>query len=208
MNDIEIARAAKMRDIREMQLNSRLMKANFSFTANTKQNSPHPIDPEAIKRNKLILFPRFRRHRRGGKDDHLHWPGSGFKTVSAKKATAVLREPSLGTRCLALRAELLAEGTPRYFRWKTSTCTLPATLPRSKRPTTCSPRSSTTTCKTRNRAGIDPRTVTWKRVMDMNDRALRKVVIGLGHNVRRTRKTGFDITTASEIIPSCACVKG
>ncbi len=51
------------------------------------------------------------------------------------------------------------------------------------------------------RLGIDPRTVGWKRVMDMNDRALRKVIVGLGGTGEGVpRETGFDITAASEIM--------
>ena len=54
--------------------------------------------------------------------------------------------------------------------------------------------------KTRS-LNIDARTVTWKRVMDMNDRALRDVVIGLGGTTSGVpRETGFDITAASEIM--------
>lgn len=49
--------------------------------------------------------------------------------------------------------------------------------------------------------GIDSRTVRWKRVMDMNDRALRRIVIGLGGTTMGfPRETGFDITAASEIM--------
>jgi len=52
-----------------------------------------------------------------------------------------------------------------------------------------------------NNIGIDPRTVTWKRVMDMNDRALRHVVTGLGGKSNGfLREAGFDITAASEIM--------
>lgn len=48
---------------------------------------------------------------------------------------------------------------------------------------------------------IDPRSVTWKRVMDMNDRSLRHIVIGLGGKAQGVpRETGFDITAASEIM--------
>ena len=48
---------------------------------------------------------------------------------------------------------------------------------------------------------IDPRTITWKRVMDMNDRSLRRIVVGLGGTSSgRPRETGFDITAASEIM--------
>lgn len=52
-----------------------------------------------------------------------------------------------------------------------------------------------------NSLGIDARTVTWKRVMDMNDRSLRNIVIGLGGTANGVpRETGFDITAASEIM--------
>jgi formate--tetrahydrofolate ligase len=48
---------------------------------------------------------------------------------------------------------------------------------------------------------IDPRTVSWKRVMDMNDRALRRIVVGLGGtSFGIPRETGFDITAASEVM--------
>ena len=53
----------------------------------------------------------------------------------------------------------------------------------------------------RKSLGIDPRTVAWKRVFDMNDRALRQIVIGLGGRANGIpRETGFDITAASEIM--------
>ncbi len=50
-----------------------------------------------------------------------------------------------------------------------------------------------------NEAGIDPLAITWRRCLDMNDRALRDTVIGLGGKVNGyPRQTGFDITAASE----------
>lgn len=52
-----------------------------------------------------------------------------------------------------------------------------------------------------NELNIDPRRIEWKRVMDMNDRALREVVVGLGGVLRGVpREDGFDITVASEIM--------
>lgn len=51
-----------------------------------------------------------------------------------------------------------------------------------------------------NALDIDPRKITWRRVMDMNDRALRNIVIGLGENNDVVRQTGFDITVASEVM--------
>ena len=52
-----------------------------------------------------------------------------------------------------------------------------------------------------NSLRLDPRTIGWKRVMDMNDRSLRHVIVGLGGTTSGVpRETGFDITAASEIM--------
>ncbi|HXJ69039.1 MAG TPA: formate--tetrahydrofolate ligase, partial [Verrucomicrobiae bacterium] len=50
-------------------------------------------------------------------------------------------------------------------------------------------------------SGMDARRASWKRVVDMNDRALRDIVIGLGGRTEGVpRETGFDITAASEVM--------
>lgn len=55
--------------------------------------------------------------------------------------------------------------------------------------------------KWENTCDIDPQQITWRRVMDMNDRTLRNIVIALGGAANGiTRQTGFDITVASEIM--------
>lgn len=52
-----------------------------------------------------------------------------------------------------------------------------------------------------NELGIDPRQIVWKRAMDMNDRALRNIIVGLGGRTNGTpREDGFVITAASEIM--------
>ncbi|WP_170238881.1 formate--tetrahydrofolate ligase [Streptococcus sp. ZY1909104] len=52
-----------------------------------------------------------------------------------------------------------------------------------------------------NELGLDPRRIIWKRVVDLNDRALRKVTVGLGGPLNGVpREDGFDITVASEIM--------
>lgn len=55
-----------------------------------------------------------------------------------------------------------------------------------------------------NPLNIDPRTITWKRCMDMNDRQLRAIISGLGGKSNGTpREDGFQITAASEIMATC-----
>jgi len=52
-----------------------------------------------------------------------------------------------------------------------------------------------------NKLGIDVRNITWRRVMDVNDRALRTVIVGIGaREDGLVRQTGFDITAASEVM--------
>lgn len=51
-----------------------------------------------------------------------------------------------------------------------------------------------------NKLRIDPRRVTWRRVIDMNERALRRIVCGLGAGNGVVREDGFDITVASEVM--------
>jgi len=60
-----------------------------------------------------------------------------------------------------------------------------------------------------NALDIDARRVTWRRVIDMNDRALRHVVIGLGGVLEGVpRETGFDITPASEVMAALCLAEG
>lgn len=59
-----------------------------------------------------------------------------------------------------------------------------------------------------NALGIDPLTVSWRRCVDMNDRALRQVVLGLGGRANGyVRETGFDITAASEVMAITAVAR-
>ncbi len=56
-----------------------------------------------------------------------------------------------------------------------------------------------------NELGLDPHNITWRRVLDVNDRALRNIVIGLGSRLDGVpRQTGFDITAASEVMATLA----
>ena len=59
-----------------------------------------------------------------------------------------------------------------------------------------------------NELGIDPQSITWRRCLDMNDRALRQVIVGLGGRINGApRETGFDITAASEVMAILAMAR-
>lgn len=60
-----------------------------------------------------------------------------------------------------------------------------------------------------NALGLDSRRINWRRVLDMNDRALRDIVIGLGgHREGIPRETGFDISAASEVMAVLCLANG
>src|SRR5207244_216474 len=59
-----------------------------------------------------------------------------------------------------------------------------------------------------NQLGIDPLSITWRRCLDINDRALRDVAVGLGGRANGyVRQTGFDITAASEVMAIVAVAR-
>jgi formate--tetrahydrofolate ligase len=59
-----------------------------------------------------------------------------------------------------------------------------------------------------NELGIDPLTISWRRCVDINDRALRSIVVGLGGRANGyVRETGFDITAASEVMAIVAVAR-
>ena len=59
-----------------------------------------------------------------------------------------------------------------------------------------------------NRLGIDPLTIGWRRCLDVNDRALRTIVVGIGGRANGyPRETGFDITAASEVMAIVAVAR-
>jgi formate--tetrahydrofolate ligase len=59
-----------------------------------------------------------------------------------------------------------------------------------------------------NALALDQRRIAWRRVLDMNDRALRETVIGLGAGNGFTREDGFDITVASEVMAAFCLASG
>jgi formate--tetrahydrofolate ligase len=59
-----------------------------------------------------------------------------------------------------------------------------------------------------NALGLDQRRIAWRRALDMNDRALRETVIGIGAGNGFTREDGFDITVASEVMAAFCLASG
>ncbi|RNB83327.1 formate--tetrahydrofolate ligase [Brevibacillus fluminis] len=119
--------------------------------------------------------------------------------VIDKKAIAALREPSLGP-CLGMKggatgsgnAELLpADDINLHFTGDIHAITTAHNLLAAM---------IDNHIHHGNVRGLNPKKIVWKRAMDMNDRALRNIVVGLGDGNGTTREDGFMITTASEIM--------
>ncbi|MBK6893589.1 MAG: formate--tetrahydrofolate ligase [Flavobacteriales bacterium] len=159
------------------------------------------IDESKVKKAKLILVTAISPTPAGeGKTTTSIGLCEGLNKVG-KKAMVVLREPSLGP-VFGMKGGAAGGGyaqvlpmedinlhfTGDFAAIEKSNNLLAALI------------DNNIQSKTRN-LGIDPRTIAWKRVMDMNDRALRDIVIGLGGTGNGIpREDGFNITAASEVM--------
>ncbi len=159
------------------------------------------IDESKVKKAKLILVTAISPTPAGeGKTTTSIGLCEGLNKVG-KKAMVVLREPSLGP-VFGMKGGAAGGGyaqvlpmedinlhfTGDFAAIEKSNNLLAALI------------DNNIQSKTRN-LGIDPRTIAWKRVMDMNDRSLRDIVIGLGGTGNGIpRQDGFNITAASEVM--------
>ena len=100
-----------------------------------------------------------------------------------KKPSVALREPSLGP-VFGIKVELPVAGTPKWFQWKISTFPLPETSMPLGLPTTLLAALIDNHIHHGNELGIDSRRITWKRVVDMNDR--QPVILSMAFKEKQT----------------------
>jgi formate--tetrahydrofolate ligase len=200
LNDLEIARAAKLRPIEEIGA-----KAGLPPTA-LYRHGPYKakIDLDYIEGlkdkppGKLILVTAISPTPAGeGKTTTTVGLGDGLSRLG-KKTMVALREPSLGP-CFGMKGGATGGGhaqvapmdeinlhfTGDFHALTTANNLLSALIDNH--------------IYWGNKLGIDPSRVTWRRCLDMNDRALRDIVVSLGNN-GQIRQDGFDITVASEVM--------
>ena len=201
MSDIEIARKAKLDPIVDL--------AQTSLGLKQDQLIPYghfkaKIDPRSVNQNnngsKLILVTAISPSPAGeGKTTTTIGLGDGLRRIG-KDATICLREPSLGPS-FGMKGGAAGGGYSQVvpmdeinlhftgdFHAITSANNLLAAIIDNH-------------LHWGNKLNIDPRKVTWRRAIDLNDRSLREIVSGLGGHVNGlTRETGFDITVASEVM--------
>ncbi len=203
MTDIEIADAAEKLPIKDIAAKLGVPEDVIEPYGRLKAKLPLSlIDEERAAKSKLVLVTAITPTPAGeGKTTVSIGLADGLSRIG-KKTCVVLREPSLGP-VFGIKGGAAGGGysqvvpmedinlnfTGDFNAIEKAHNLLAAMIDNSIH---FGPRSS---------VQIDPRTVTWKRVMDMNDRALRRIVIGLGGKSQGVpRETGFDITAASEIM--------
>jgi formate--tetrahydrofolate ligase len=200
--DIEIARAAKMLPIEEIAAKLGIDRDSLDTYGKYKAKLPLSlIDETKVNKNKLILVTAITPTPAGeGKTTTSIGLAQGMNKLGYK-TTVVLREPSLGP-VFGVKGGAAGGGHAQVIPMEDINLHFTGDLSAVEKAHNLLAAliDNNLQSKTRN-LGLDPRTIKWKRVMDMNERALRDIVIGLGGESQGIpRETGFDITAASEIM--------
>ena len=202
MTDLEIAQKAQMLPIREVAKKLNISEDDLDPYGKYKAKLPlHLIDAEKMKNSKLVLVTAITPTPAGeGKTTVSIGLTEGLNKIG-KKAIAVLREPSLGP-VFGIKGGAAGGGYSQVVPMEDINLHFTGDFSAIEKANNLLAAVIDNNIQSKTHSiGIDPRTVVWKRVMDMNDRALRHIVVGLGgatHGV--PREDGFNITPASEIM--------
>jgi len=200
--DIDIAQSAVIRPITEVAKKLGLKEDDLELYGKYKAKLPLSlIDDKKAAKAKLILVTAITPTPAGeGKTTTSIGLAQGMNLLG-KKTTVVLREPSLGP-VFGIKGGAAGGGFSQVIPMEDINLHFTGDLSAvEKAHNLLSAMIDNNIQATDSNLGIDPRTIAWKRVMDMNDRALRDIVIGLGGISQGVpRETGFDITAASEVM--------
>jgi formate--tetrahydrofolate ligase len=202
LSDIDIARAAEKRPIAEIATKLNISVDDLEMYGKIKAK----ISPEFIKSvkdrkdGKLILVTAINPTPAGeGKTTTTIGLGDALNQIG-KQASVCLREPSLGP-CFGVKGGAAGGGYAQVVPMEDINLHFTGDFHAIGLAHNLLSAVIDNHLQQGNDLNIDPRRIEWKRVMDMNDRALRNVTIGRGgpaHGV--PRETGFDITVASEVM--------
>jgi len=202
MTDLEIAQKAQMLPIREVAKKLNISEDDLDPYGKYKAKLPlQLINAEKMKNSKLVLVTAITPTPAGeGKTTVSIGLTEGLNRIG-KKAIAVLREPSLGP-VFGIKGGAAGGGYSQVVPMEDINLHFTGDFSAIEKANNLLAAVIDNNIQSKTHSiGIDPRTVVWKRVMDMNDRALRHIVVGLGgatHGV--PREDGFNITPASEIM--------
>lgn len=201
-SDIEIAREAKMKPIMEIGKKLGIPEIDLVPYGHTKAKvTLSYIDTLAKKPNgKLILVTAINPTPAGeGKTTTTVGLGDGLNKIG-KKAIVALREPSLGP-CFGMKGGAAGGGYAQIVPMEDINLHFTGDFHAITAAHNLLSAMIDNHIYWGNELNIDTRRVAWRRVMDMNDRALREIVCSLGGVANGyPREAGFDITVASEIM--------
>lgn len=202
MTDQEIAKDIQLKHISKIAEKLGLNADDIEMYGKYKAKLPHSIiDKEKVQKSNLILVTAISPTPAGeGKTTMSIGLSEGLNQLG-KQTTVVLREPSLGP-VFGIKGGATGGGYSQVLPMEDINLHFTGDFAAiEKAHNLLSAVIDNNIQSKTNTVGLDPRTVTWKRVMDMNDRSLRNIVIGLGGTGSGVpRETGFDITAASEIM--------
>ena len=207
-SDLEIAQACKMKHIREVASKLSIEEDDLELYGKFKAKLPlNLIDESKAKNGKLILVTAITPTPAGeGKTTTSIGLSEGLNKIG-KQSTVVLREPSLGP-VFGIKGGAAGGGYSQVVPMEDINLHFTGDFSAIEKANNLLSALIDNNLQSRTRnLDIDPRAIYWKRVMDMNDRALRSVTIGLGGtNNGIPRQDGFNITPASEIMAIlCMC---
>lgn len=201
--DLAIAQKAVIHHIKEIAANTSISNDDLEYYGKHKAKLPLKlINEEKIKKSKLILVTAISPTPAGeGKTTTSVGLSDGLNKIG-KKAMAVLREPSLGP-VFGIKGGAAGGGHAQVIPMEDINLHFTGDFSAVEKANNLLAAliDNNIQSKPDKNLDIDPRTVVWKRVMDMNDRALRNIVIGLGGTANGVpRSDGFNITAASEVM--------
>ncbi|MFY0644968.1 MAG: formate--tetrahydrofolate ligase [Bacteroidia bacterium] len=202
MTDLSIAQSVEMDHIRNVASKLNITEDNLEMYGKYKAKLPLTlIDQNKIDQSKLILVTALSPTPAGeGKTTVSIGLNEGLR-ANGKNSVVVLREPSLGP-VFGIKGGAAGGGYSQVVPMEDINLHFTGDFSAVEKANNFLAAVIDNNIQSKTRSlGIDPRTVVWKRVIDMNDRALRDIVIGLGGTGNGIpRQDGFNITAASEIM--------
>ena len=199
-SDIEIAQEVKMKPIVDIAASLGLADEDVIPYGRYKAKVNHRLIHKASKQGKLILVTAISPTPAGeGKTTTSVGLADAMNAIG-KKTMLCLREPSLGP-VFGMKGGAAGGGYAQVVPMEDINLHFTGDIHAIGTANNLLAAMIDNSIQQGNPLNIDPRRITWKRCMDMNDRQLRFIVDGLGGKVNGTpREDGFDITVASEIM--------
>ncbi len=209
--DIEIAQEARIRPVAEIAEMLGIPSDELEQYGRYKAKIPlHFINEERLKQARLILVTAITPTPAGeGKTTTSIGLAQALNRIG-KKTTVVLREPSLGP-VFGIKGGAAGGGYSQVIPMEDINLHFTGDISAVEKAHNLLAALIDNNIQLKNtdgNLGIDPRTIEWKRVMDMNERSLRDIVIGLGGTTEGVpRQSGFNITAASEVMATLCMAK-